>query len=175
MFGYAGFYVSMKLYYILRVNRKRNLKNMFFGMLPWCKKGDNQYSKLVHPESFSRTNVIYLILALICAFSSVKFFTTKEKTTEVSPSQSRHLNAECSILSFDQHDLWHFSSAFGLFFTFMWLLTLEDNNTVTHWEKIPVFWSRRIKKTSMNWLPICCENILYRKLEQIYYKHIAYR
>ena len=139
MFGYAGFYVSMKLYYILRVNRKRNLKNMFFGMLPWCKKDNNQYSKLVHPESFSRTNVIYFILAVICAFSSAKFFTTKEKTTEISPSQSRHLNADCSFLSFDQHDLWHFTSAFGLFFTFMWLLTLEDNNTVTHWEKIPVF------------------------------------
>ena len=139
MAGYAGFYVSMKLYYILRSNTKRNAKNMFFGMMPWCREGDNQYSKLVHPESFSRTNVIYFILWVSCAFFSAKFFTTKEKTTEISPSQSRHLNADCSFLSFDQHDLWHFTSAFGLFFTFMWLLTLEDNNTVTHWEKIPVF------------------------------------
>ena len=37
------------------------------------------------------------------------------------------------------HDVWHFASAQGLLFTMMGLLTLEDNNTSTPWEDIPVF------------------------------------
>ena len=63
----------------------------------------------------------------------------KEYNTEISPSESRHLNAECTIGIFDTHDIWHFASAFACFFECMVLLTLEDNNKSTSWNKIPVF------------------------------------
>ena len=45
----------------------------------------------------------------------------------VSPALSRDKNADCLVLSFyDSHDMWHFVSAFALFFSFLILMTLDD-------------------------------------------------
>ena len=114
-----------------------NLKNWFLKVILGVKGQDGK--KYCHPESPSRTACIYFWLALIFMCLGMHFFTSKEKTTEKSPSQSLHQNRECFFMIFDNHDLWHFTSAVGLFFTFMWLLTVEDNNTDTHWQKIHVF------------------------------------
>ncbi len=48
-------------------------------------------------------------------------------------------NMPCKFLFFDNHDIWHFASAVGLFFNFLMVLTLEDDNINTPWEQIKVF------------------------------------
>ena len=112
---YAIYYVGMKYYYAIQ--------------------------KKTHSETISTTCKIYIILATIFSLSALYYFKylAQEKTTTVSPSQSRHLNRDCEILFFDRHDIWHFASGLGLLFVFMTLLTLEDNNTVTPWREIHVF------------------------------------
>ena len=91
-------------------------------------------------ESITFTCWVYITLTIIFMVVGMVFFKLyQEKTTLISPSESRHLNAECTFWFFDKHDIWHFCSAFGLLFTFMTLLTMEDNNTSTPWDKIPVF------------------------------------
>ena len=117
MFGYAVNYTVMKCYYV-------------------CKLGEPKGNR----ESITFTCWVYIILTLIfCGAGLVFFKGFQEKTTVISPSESRHLNAECTLFFFDKHDIWHFASGFGLLFLFMTLLTLEDNNTSTPWEEIPVF------------------------------------
>ena len=117
MFGYAVNYTVMKCYYV-------------------CLLGEPKGNR----ESITFTCWVYIILTLIfCGAGLVFFKGFQEKTTLISPSESRHLNAECTLFFFDKHDIWHFASGFGLLFLFMTLLTLEDNNTSTPWEEIPVF------------------------------------
>ena len=56
------------------------------------------------------------------------------------PAVSRDGNRDCIILDFfDWHDLWHFTSAFGLFFSFLMLMTLDDNQEGTTRDKLGVF------------------------------------
>ena len=112
--GYATYYAIMKCYYVYGLKRPS--------------------------ESISWTCWIYIILCVIFGAIGLTFFIFyQEKSTEVSPSESRHLNHECAFWFFDKHDIWHFASAFGILFAFMALLTLEDNNTRTPWNEIPVF------------------------------------
>ena len=104
------------------------LRKCYYGR--WLKRTE---------ESISWTCWVYIILAVFFGGAGLYFFNIKEKSTLLSPSQSRHLNAECTLWFFDKHDIWHFASALSLWFTFMTLLTLEDNNTGTPWQNIPVF------------------------------------
>ena len=113
MILYIFYYVVMKNYHVYSYHRK------------W--------------ESLSFTCYFYLFLSALCGGIGLYFFGIKEKNTLVSPAESRHLNQECTIWFFDKHDIWHFASAFGLLFSFLSLLTMEDNNTATPWENIPVF------------------------------------
>ena len=117
MFGYGINYAIMKCYYVIKLKRPT--------------------------ESITFTCWIYIALTIIFMAIGMVFFklvkSYQEKTTLISPSESRHLNAECTLWFFDKHDLWHFASAFGLLFMCMTLLTMEDNNTSTPWEEIPVF------------------------------------
>ena len=56
------------------------------------------------------------------------------------PAISRDGNRDCLMLDFfDSHDLWHFTSAFGLFFSFVMLMTLDDNQDGVPRNKIRVF------------------------------------
>ena len=110
---YVMYYVVVKHYHVYRLKRKQ--------------------------ESLGYSCCIYFLLANICGLIGVYFFVVQEKTTLVSPAMSRHLNAECTFWFFDKHDIWHFASAFGLLFAFLALLTIEDNNTSTSWDEIPVF------------------------------------
>ena len=112
--GYAAYYITMKLRYsIIRKNKS---------------------------ESINWVTIIYGILALVFAAVGMVFFKGyQEKNTALSPSESRHLNDECTLLIFDKHDIWHLASGFAMLFTFMLILTLEDNNTSTPWSEIPTF------------------------------------
>ena len=39
---------------------------------------------------------------------------------QLTPAESRELNKECTLLGFyDNHDIWHFLSAVGMFFAFL--------------------------------------------------------
>ena len=56
------------------------------------------------------------------------------------PAVSRDGNRDCIMLNFfDSHDLWHFMSAFGLFFSFVMLMTLDDNQEGTSRDRLRVF------------------------------------
>ena len=111
--GYCMYYMAMKCYFAFK------LKNI--------------------SESISLTCWIYIILCTISGVTALVYYARFEKNTKISPSESRHLNAPCTVGIFDKHDCWHFASAFAIFFAFMILLTLEDNNTSTPWSNIPVF------------------------------------
>uniref|UniRef100_A0A8C9FBU5 SID1 transmembrane family member 1 n=1 Tax=Pavo cristatus TaxID=9049 RepID=A0A8C9FBU5_PAVCR len=56
------------------------------------------------------------------------------------PAESREKNRSCILLGFfDDHDVWHFLSAAALFFSFLVLLTLDDDLDTVRRDKIPVF------------------------------------
>ena len=83
----------------------------------------------------------YLFLSLVFMCIAYYFFSAELKTSAGTAAESRNLNQECSLLIFDNHDLWHFFSAAGLSQHFMFLLTLEDYNIryLKKREKILVF------------------------------------
>jgi len=115
MTGYAVRYITTKLYYA-------KMKKMPSETLSW-------------------TCLVYILLWASTAMVGLYFFAfiPQQKSFRGSPSESRHFNQECYFLFFDAHDMWHFASSASLFFCFMILLTLEDNNTCTPWHDIPVF------------------------------------
>ena len=115
MILYVLYYILMKLYYSC-----------------WCMKN-------LKTESISMRCWTYIVLATFLLLFGLYFFQAKQRTTTVSPSQSRNMNEECYLMIFDHHDIWHFLSASGIFFTMMAVLTIEDNNTSMPWNQIHVF------------------------------------
>lgn len=60
---------------------------------------------------------------------------------QVTPAESRQWNQECVYLKFyDKHDVWHLLSAPALYFTFMYLMYLDDDICDKPQKDIPVFW-----------------------------------
>ena len=110
---YAVFYVIMKSYYLVHVKRAN--------------------------ECISWTCWIYLTFFILTFSLGLYFFFDLKDDTTLSPSESRHLNDECTIGIFDTHDIWHFLTSSGLLFGYLFLLTIEDNNSLTPWNQIPVF------------------------------------
>ena len=129
---YVIYYLIMKYYHIYILHRKE--------------------------ESLSWTCWVYFLLGATFAVAGMYFFSIQEKTTLVSPAASRHLNHKCTLWFFDKHDIWHFASAFGLLFTFLALLTIEDNNTATPWKNIPVFWSPMLRMCKCSLIKIIKSN-----------------
>lgn len=96
--------------------------------------------KLAHKERIKLQPLTYMILSIICAIAAIYFFSRKSIRWAVTPAQSRWYNQECKLLKFyDFHDIWHFLSAIGMFFSFMMLLTLDDDLSHTLRTKIAVF------------------------------------
>ena len=84
--------------------------------------------KLLHGESLHYVPLIYASLGLLCFLPSLYFFTQKEKKTEISPAESREMNRECVFLNFfDGHDIWHFLGGAGVFFAFLFILTIDED------------------------------------------------
>ena len=77
----------------------------------------------------------FLALTILCATSAVFFYTNKVKITKASAADSKMANEKClpGLNFFDNHDLWHFLSSFGLFFGLMFLLTLDDD--ISDWNQ----------------------------------------
>ncbi|NP_001152891.1 SID1 transmembrane family member 1 isoform 1 precursor [Mus musculus] len=72
--------------------------------------------------------------------AALYFFFQNLSSWEGTPAESREKNRECVLLDFfDDHDIWHFLSATALFFSFLVLLTLDDDLDVVRRDQIPVF------------------------------------
>ena len=52
---------------------------------------------------------------------------------------SRDGNRDCMLVFYDSHDMWHFMSAFALFFSFLMLMTLDDDTEGTPRTELRVF------------------------------------
>lgn len=104
--------------------------------------------------------LIYAIAAVIFWGFALYYFINAMSSWSESPAQSRTYNDFCIVADFyDNHDLWHFLSAGGLFCSFMaskifmllnWqnfnvffplkmLLTIDDDLLQVKQTKIPVF------------------------------------
>ncbi|XP_060226446.1 SID1 transmembrane family member 1 isoform X2 [Meriones unguiculatus] len=80
-----------------------------------------------------------LATALLWA-AALYFFFQNLSSWEGTPAESREKNRECILFNFfDDHDIWHFLSAIALFFSFLVLLTLDDDLDVVRRDRIPVF------------------------------------
>ena len=83
---------------------------------------------------------MYNLLATVTWAGAMYFFLNKSTTWVLSPAESKHYNQECKLFHFyDNHDIWHFLSAISLFFSFMILLSLDDDLHGVRRDKIPVF------------------------------------
>ncbi|XP_033222891.1 SID1 transmembrane family member 2-like [Belonocnema kinseyi] len=96
--------------------------------------------KLCHKERIHFQPAIYIILSVLSWSGSIYFFLSTTTSWSFTPAQSRTYNSSCIFLNFfDSHDIWHFLSASAIFFSFMVLLTLDDDLTNVHRNQIPVF------------------------------------
>ena len=83
---------------------------------------------------------LYFVLALVFWLTGVFYYTRTVTDWLDPPAVSRNGNQDCVIFGFfDAHDLWHFLSAFALFFSFLLLMTLDDGQRVTERSKLRVF------------------------------------
>jgi hypothetical protein len=108
----------------------------YIGRKLWYRFRKNDW---ISAEGIRKTTMTYGILSVVCMFGAVYFFKKELKSSAVSPAESRDLNEDCAVGMFDNHDMWHFLSAAGLFYVFMFILTLEDANTGVPRNRIPVF------------------------------------
>ncbi|VUZ57405.1 unnamed protein product [Hymenolepis diminuta] len=96
--------------------------------------------KCRYRERFHCIPLLYIFLACITWGFAIYFFIQHSTTWEVTPAQSRALNQPCIFLGFyDVHDVWHFLSSTSMFFSFMSIMTLDDDLINTPRNKIPVF------------------------------------
>ncbi|XP_065733032.1 SID1 transmembrane family member 1 isoform X5 [Phocoena phocoena] len=94
-----------------------------------------------------RSSEKILLIPLFCIVATAAvwaaalyFFFQNLSSWEGTPAESREKNRECILLDFfDDHDIWHFLSATALFFSFLVLLTLDDDLDVVRRDQIPVF------------------------------------
>ncbi|CAF2112207.1 unnamed protein product [Rotaria magnacalcarata] len=83
--------------------------------------------KAIHWEAFTPLTVVYLVLSLCFWAVSLYFFYDEVKSYEVQPAISRTYNQRCIVLNtYDAHDIWHLLSSFGLFLSFLSILTIDD-------------------------------------------------
>ena len=71
---------------------------------------------------------VYLFFLLATGIPSLYFFLNIERSSDLSPAESRMLNRPCVLFNFyDFHDIWHFLGGAGVFFTFMFLLNIDED------------------------------------------------
>ncbi|XP_017888453.1 SID1 transmembrane family member 1-like [Ceratina calcarata] len=96
--------------------------------------------KICHKERIVLQPLIYILLSIAFWSAALYFFINKTISWAVTPAQSRLFNRSCELFNFfDSHDIWHFLSALAMFFSFMSLLTLDDDLIDVHRSQIPVF------------------------------------
>ncbi|XP_025103209.1 SID1 transmembrane family member 2-like isoform X2 [Pomacea canaliculata] len=75
---------------------------------------------------FNRCTV-FTLAAIIMWGVAISYFVSILSSWELSPEESRTKNMPCVLDFYDYHDIWHFLSAGAIFFSFMVLLTLDDD------------------------------------------------
>lgn len=97
-------------------------------------------SKIMAREKIPKLTLSFIILAAVSWGFALYFFFAHLTSWQLSPAASREGNEECLLFQFyDKHDVWHFLSAISLFFSFLVLLTLDDEIILIRRDKIPVF------------------------------------
>ncbi|XP_053409225.1 SID1 transmembrane family member 1-like isoform X2 [Mercenaria mercenaria] len=98
------------------------------------------FMKMWAREKIPKLTILFILLAAVTWGFALYFFVAHLTTWQLSPAGSREGNKECILFQFyDKHDVWHFLSAISLFFSFLILLTLDDEIILTRRDKIPVF------------------------------------
>ncbi|XP_030319591.1 SID1 transmembrane family member 1 isoform X5 [Calypte anna] len=84
---------------------------------------------------------LFCIMATAVVWAAALYFFFQTLSSwEETPAESREKNRPCILMGFfDDHDVWHFLSAAALFFSFLVLLTLDDDLDNVRRDKIPVF------------------------------------
>ncbi|XP_028931016.1 SID1 transmembrane family member 1 isoform X1 [Ornithorhynchus anatinus] len=96
--------------------------------------------KLRNAEKLLPIPLICIVATAGLWAAALYFFFQSLSSWEETPAESREKNQDCILLDFfDAHDVWHFLSATALFFSFLVLLTLDDDLDLIHRDKIPVF------------------------------------
>ncbi|XP_056415926.1 SID1 transmembrane family member 1 isoform X1 [Hyla sarda] len=96
--------------------------------------------KLRSSEKIRPLAVFCILATAVLWAAALYFFFQTLSSWEESPAQSREKNRECILMHFfDDHDIWHFLSATAMFFSFLVLLTLDDDLDDVRRDKIPVF------------------------------------
>ncbi|XP_062032774.1 SID1 transmembrane family member 1 isoform X5 [Lepus europaeus] len=96
--------------------------------------------KLRSSEKVLPLPLFCIVATAVVWAAALYFFFQSLSSWEGTPAESREKNRECILLDFfDDHDIWHFLSATALFFSFLVLLTLDDDLDVVRRDKIPVF------------------------------------
>ncbi|XP_058919851.1 SID1 transmembrane family member 1 isoform X1 [Kogia breviceps] len=96
--------------------------------------------KLRSSEKILLIPLFCIIATAVVWAAALYFFFQNLSSWEGTPAESREKNRECILLDFfDDHDIWHFLSATALFFSFLVLLTLDDDLDVVRRDQIPVF------------------------------------
>ncbi|XP_029434327.1 SID1 transmembrane family member 1 isoform X4 [Rhinatrema bivittatum] len=96
--------------------------------------------KLRSSEKIQPLPLFCIIATAVVWGSALYFFFQNLSSWEETPAESREKNRECILLDFfDDHDIWHFLSASAMFFSFLVLLTLDDDLDFVRRDQIPVF------------------------------------
>ncbi|XP_014789926.1 SID1 transmembrane family member 1 isoform X1 [Octopus bimaculoides] len=96
--------------------------------------------KLRSKETIKIWTRFYILMTGILWAFALYFFLNHLTSWQLSPAMSRDKNRACILLGFfDEHDIWHFLSATSMFFSFMILLTLDDDLQLIRRDRIPVF------------------------------------
>ncbi|XP_076457766.1 SID1 transmembrane family member 1-like isoform X2 [Babylonia areolata] len=96
--------------------------------------------KLLSKERINGLAILCIGAASITWGFALYFFFQHLTSWHLSPAQSRQGNRPCILLDFyDAHDVWHFLSSASMFFSFLILLTLDDDLYLQRRDRIPVF------------------------------------
>ncbi|XP_053311271.1 SID1 transmembrane family member 1 [Spea bombifrons] len=96
--------------------------------------------KIRSSERIQPLPLFCIVATAVVWAAALYFFFQNLSSWEQTPAQSREKNRDCILLNFfDDHDVWHFLSATAMFFSFLVLLTLDDDLDEVRREKIPVF------------------------------------
>ncbi|NXG34180.1 SIDT1 protein, partial [Dromaius novaehollandiae] len=96
--------------------------------------------KLRSSEKLLPIPLFCIVATAVMWAAALYFFFQNLSSWEETPAESREKNRPCILLGFfDDHDVWHFLSATALFFSFLVLLTLDDDLDTVRRDKIPVF------------------------------------
>ncbi|XP_044754541.1 SID1 transmembrane family member 1-like isoform X2 [Coccinella septempunctata] len=96
--------------------------------------------KIIHKERICIEAIVYGVLGVLTWTVATIFFLDAATLWTVTPAESRQWNQECILMDYyDKHDVWHLLSAPALYFTFMFLMCLDDDIIDERQDNIPVF------------------------------------